>query len=553
MSGSLPPRRRISRRNVLIGGVVAAVGAASLRRNASSSTGTPAAGFAPGGSWGELISLGDAAPVHVSMLVSGRVLITGTRDREYTPQAMVNAVLDPPVSHRIDVRSMGVPVRRPSDTLFCSGHTFLPDGRLLYVGGSRSHPESGLAYAILFDPAGAGAWQRIHADLRGGPAWYPTVTRLDTGSMLVISGFSDWGETQNRSIQLLDPADLDRGDGPWNLVIPADQVPDVSPNGADYTHTFVLPRPPSVEGRLRQVAMLGKSGLVHLFTSSDPFTNDRHRFIARPNGRRPSSPRNATPAAGASSVLLSDGRILIIGAGTEDGLGDPVLAQQAHIYDPGVDRWRTVETDIARAHPAAVMLPDGRVLVVNGDGGIRGDPRRPQIIDPESEVVITGPPWPDEAHRGYHNVALLLPDGRVLTAGGQTDARRNLSGPLERPDLRYYLPPYLSALVEDDRPRIVTASPIMRYADQYPIRFVGGPIHRVSIVGLGSMTHSFDQNQRCIILWNGESEAEGVNVLGPADGSVAPPGAYMLFILRRIVVQGDTVLIPSIARVVKLA
>jgi hypothetical protein len=468
--------RRISRRSLLVGGAAIAAGLIGWRRYVAHSSHPPRPPyrtFATGGSWGPLISIGEVAPVHVSMLPSGEVLATGTRNREYTADDIVSFSIDPRASGPVDPQPMTVPLRSGRDSLFCAGHSFLPDGRLLYVGGERTPPESGIDYGVLYEAA-QDAWKEIGASLIGGPAWYPTATRLSTGEMLVISGFLDWGETPNRTMQVLEPGRLDSDGTPWRLVVPADRVPDVSPTGADYTHAFLLPRPLMVDGHLREVAMLGKTGRVHLFSAVDSFGDPAHRFATRPNGRRPAPATVSMPAAGASSVLLADGRIVIVGAGTEDGIGNPALASEAHTYDPARDEWWTIDTGIARAHPAAVLLPDATVLVVNGDGERRRDARRPQIIDPGSGAILTGPPWPDRSVRGYHNVALLVPDGRVLTGSGQAEARRRRPGPRERPDIRYYSPPYLSVLREEDRPKVLAAPWQMSYAEPYPIRFKGG-------------------------------------------------------------------------------
>jgi hypothetical protein len=67
------------------------------------------------------------------------------------------------------------------------------------------------------------------------------------------------------------------------------------------------------------------------------------------------------------------------------------------------------------------------------------------------------------------------------------------------------------------------------------------------------MTHSFDQSQRCVVLFDGESRGDGATVTGPRDRFVAPPGDYMLFVLRRVDVGSDAVLVPSVARMVKVA
>jgi hypothetical protein len=256
-------------------------------------------------------------------------------------------------------------------------------------------------------------------------------------------------------------------------------------------------------------------------------------------------PTRALPTYGASSALLADGRILITGGGQEHGADALPLTD---IYDPYEDTWRRIDTGIARSHPAAVLLPDTTVLIVNGNGG-EDDPRRPQIVDPVTETVTTGPAWPDGYTRGYHNVAVLLPDGRVLVGGGETAG----SG-TERTDLRYYSPPYLSVLPASERPRITTAPTTIGYGERARIGVEGGPIHRVTLLAPGSMTHAFDANQRCVLLYDGSAQdVDEIAVDGPPDAHAAPPGDYLLFVLRRLEAERGEVFVPSVARPVRVS
>ena len=462
-------------------------------------------------------------------------------------------VIDPYAEGSIEVEDLNAPMRLAQDTLFCAGHAFLSDGRLLLVGGQRSSPELGLDYALLFESRRRGeqAWMPVGSEILGGPSWYPTVTRLAGGEMLCISGFVDWGGELNRTVQLFEPRRLAVKRSPWRLLALHGEVPDVSPTGADYTHTFALPRALVRGGRERQAVMVGKSGVVHLFDYRGPTGASSQRFIAQPNARRPAPAASAAPAAGASSAMLADGRILIVGSGDEDGEGEQSLMSTAHIYDPYRDSWRAIDTGIARIYPVAILLPDGTVAVINGDGG-PGDPRRPQVIDPESEAVTTGPPWPDAGKRGYHNIALLLPDGRVLCGSGESAAPREPHGPRERTDMRHYSPPYLSVLSEDERPRLTGVPAHIPYRRPATIAFEHGPIHKATLIAPGSMTHSIDMNQRCVVLFEGHADDGEVAVGGPVSPSAAPPGDYMLFVLRRVGSGDDSVLVPSVGRFVRV-
>jgi Domain of unknown function (DUF1929) len=534
----------ITRRQLLVrGGAAAAAlgaGGGAVALAASSESGPD-----PGpGSWGELIPTDGVAPVHASLLPSGKVLMNGPSGGG----EIADFVIDP-LNEGIEVDGLYPPMRMNEDTLFCAGHAPLADGRLLLVGGQRSTPELGLEYALLFDyrTAPGSGWTPIEDSILGGPSWYPTVTRLANGDMLVISGFADWGGEENRTIQLFHRRRFDAGRSPWTTLVPHEKVPDVSPTGADYTHVFALPRPVMLDGHQREVAMVGATGEIWFLSHTGRFADPADRFATRPNARRPAPP-NASPGAGTSSAMLADGRILIVGSGDEDGEGEPSLMSRADVYDPYRDEWRSIETGIGRIYPVAILLPDGMVAIVNGDGG-RGDSRVPQIIDPESGVVSGGPRWPDDGVRGYHNSALLVPDGRVLTASGESGGLSGRpGGPPERTDLRYYSPPYLSVLAEAERPEILRAPRRMRYGRLHTIRVRNGPIHRVTLLAPGAMTHSIDMNQRCVILFDGDADGDEIAVAGPRDSSVAPPGGYMLFALREL----DGIFAPSHGRMIRV-
>lgn len=74
-------------------------------------------------------------------------------------------------------------------------------------------------------------------------------------------------------------------------------------------------------------------------------------------------------------------------------------------------------------------------------------------------------------------------------------------------------------------------------------------ITEVSLVRLGAATHSFDMDTRFLRLQFTQS-GNTLNVAAPANGNIAPPGYYMLFILK----PGDRAGIdyPSVARIIQL-
>ena len=137
------------------------------------------------------------------------------------------------------------------------------------------------------------------------------------------------------------------------------------------------------------------------------------------------------------------------------------------------------------------------------------------------------------AYRGYHSTAILLPDGRVLSAGG------NVGGP----NAQIYSPPYLFA---GARPSIASAPTTAGYGQT---TFIGTPdaanISQVTLLRAASTTHTNDMSGRFLRL-NFVKTSTGLNVTMPANANLAPPGYYLLFILNATGV-------PSVGNMVQLS
>ena len=114
-----------------------------------------------------------------------------------------------------------------------------------------------------------------------------------------------------------------------------------------------------------------------------------------------------------TATLLPDGRVLAAGGLSAVGF---VFHASAEIYDPATGEFAPAgDMDVARAFHAAALLPSGSVLVVGGDSGA-GELHTAEIFDPASgafEPVASTLSRPAKAP-----TATVLPDGRVLVAGG---------------------------------------------------------------------------------------------------------------------------------------
>ncbi|HYC32213.1 MAG TPA: hypothetical protein VEB59_07975, partial [Gemmatimonadales bacterium] len=127
------------------------------------------------GLWGPLFDWPIVA-IHLNLLPTGKIF-SFTRQRDGQPQ-----LWDP---------ATGVFTPKPvASDVFCSGHAFLPDGRLLVVGGRYTADNLGIADVNIFNPW-TEAWE-------AGPPmkharWYPTATVMGNGEVVVTAGTDQLG------------------------------------------------------------------------------------------------------------------------------------------------------------------------------------------------------------------------------------------------------------------------------------------------------------------------------------------------------------------------
>jgi hypothetical protein len=178
-----------------------------------------------------------------------------------------------------------------------------------------------------------------------------------------------------------------------------------------------------------------------------------------------------------------------------------------------------------------MLLPTGDVLVCGGCAVFRTDAA--VVLEPELyHPARTGQPDNWEAlpaaavPRNYHSVALLIPDGRVWTAGSNHNGlqgRENLE-----PRIEILEPPYFGL---PNRPQITAAPASILPGAQF---LVATPqanlIDRVAILRTSSVTHAFSSDQRYIGL-DFQVQADQLSVLAPPNNDIAPPGYYLLFIV----------------------
>jgi hypothetical protein len=255
-----------------------------------------------------------------------------------------------------------------------------------------------------------------------------------------------------------------------------------------------------------------------------------------------------------ASVLLPPAQVqrVMLAGGGPDGKPDKRDAvDNVDIVDfknpnPAITAGQPLE--LPRLHLNTVLLPDRTVFATGGSLKQEDTPLarlQSEIYDPVKDqwtltAVCTVP-------RLYHSTALLLPDARVLTAGGNPEGGQHVpwdEDPEEEMRIEIYSPPYL---FRGARPTIKAAAAEWKYGQVIDIQSAdAGNVRFVSLIRHCVTTHSFDTNQRLVDAPITSQNAGVVKVKVPDNPNVAPTGWYMLFL-----VNGAGV--PSIARSIHLS
>jgi hypothetical protein len=126
----------------------------------------------------------------------------------------------------------------------------------------------------------------------------------------------------------------------------------------------------------------------------------------------------------ANAVLLSDGRVLVAGGATKNGIDD-APSKAAALFDPATKQWTaTGNLNVARTDSTAIRLSDGRVLISGGNDLTLNLLTSNEIYDPATGVFSA---FGNLSVPRMNESAVLLSNGSVMVAGGASgsvDAQR---------------------------------------------------------------------------------------------------------------------------------
>ncbi len=463
-----------------------------------------------GGEWSGIIQWPHVA-VSMANLPDGRILTYSSNERDRFPRGpefSYAAVYDPETGQIVEIP-------HPAHDMFCASLVMLEDGSV-FISGGRNQADS--PWTSLFDFR-TNSWIPIQDMNRG--RWYPTSVALPSGQVFIAVGIGGANHpevwTPGVGWQLLTDIDLTDailqyggrdGINQWPLI-------QLDTNGHLFHHGATPIMHDIDPTGLGSISVIGNHGM-------DWFPDE------------------------GVSVMYDEGKILVAGGSIASNNNNATR--------------RSVTIDVTQNPPAVtdtgnmvrarqfhneVLLPNGMVAVIGGNNdGVKFNDDNPEKTaeawDPQSGVWTE---WnAQQVPRTYHSTALLLTDGRIISAGG------GLSGnsAVNHWDAEIFSPPYLFDENNDPavRPEIFDGPSVIRIGRVFDLSATPG-MDRFTIVKMSATTHTMNTDQRFLEIPFTETSPGAYTLTSHTNPNVLTPGYWMLFAL-------DADGVPSVSKVIQV-
>jgi hypothetical protein len=460
--------------------------------------------------------------IHAALLPDGKVFSFGTKPKNLFDgsNAFYRSIWDP--AQGLSLAAHSTLENAGNTNIFCGAQTLLVNGTIMIAGGDVNDKSGYVAAEGKMNNAGVGdlnLYNPATDEFTPSPLqmtrgrWYPTMTTLSNGDVLVHGGID--------SLRMVnDTPEVYRAGQGWRVLTGATS-PIRYRTDWYYPWSFVAPN--------GEVFVAGRGPIMW-------YVNTTGNGSVRQAGRRDYILRTQ-----GSAVMYNEGKILVVGGGVSLPTASAVTIDingTTPIVTP------VASMSVGRKYLNATVLPDGQVFVSGGSSGetssldtavYHGEIWNPKTNAWQSTARASRP-------RMYHSTALLLPDGTILvTAGDRPLQARNFNAEI-------FFPPYLfkrdGSGTLADRPKISSVV-APKYNNVFAATLEGTPaISRVTLVRFGSTTHAWDMDQRFLEL-NFSQTGSTLSIQAPKRPELAPPGHYMLFAF-------DQAGVPSRAAIVKL-
>ncbi|PLW28344.1 hypothetical protein PCANC_12918 [Puccinia coronata f. sp. avenae] len=451
---------------------------------------------------------------------------------------------------------------------FCAGGSFLGNGTLINFGGNpvaqpRSNsgsfgPTNGLQSIRFYTPCDDGKCSiaEYGSVKLASRRWCATATRLADGSIMIVGGSKRGGfrndATMNNPTVEYFPPKLLTNSGKTQIYLPFLER-------TLFSNLFPI------------VITLPTPGLVFLVANRDAIvynykTNREFRLPRLPNGVRVTYPMTGggiilplSPQNGYKPEVLICG-----GSDLDDSLPTrfikasyPATTQCARmvITKLGIRKgWQVEHMPQGRIMPDLIMMPDGKVLIVNGArtgvagyGSLRKMTGNSNAENPSFTPVLYDPDAPvghrfsseglpiTNIARLYHSVATLTPSGQVMLAGSNPNPDVTTTNYRTEYRVEWLRPPYFH---NPNRPMISALPKLANHNESIAVRLITTKLElakqdvQAVLLDLGFVTHSTHMNSRLVKLQTRvDPSSNELQVKMPPLPEIYPPGYGWLFVL----------------------
>ena len=462
--------------------------------------------YITGPPWSPVIAL-PINPAAAALLYNGKVLTWSAYQayafggsNGYTQTATVDTI--GVISQRT--------VTETGHDMFCPGTAILFDGRVLVAGGSNSDKQS------VYDPA-TNTWAAM-APL-ATPRGYEADVTLSNGKVFTLGGSWNGGVGGKNGEVWTPNASTGVSTSLTGVPVGPFETNDAAGEYRSDNHMWLFAWSNGT------VFQAGPSKTMHWIDTSGAGSYSSAGLRGDSND-----------AMTGTAVMYDAGKIVTMGGSPnyESTSGSPTQATP-NAYTIDINGSSPVVTKLsgmsyARAFANSVVLPDGKVLTLGGQTVPVPFSDATSVLTPELWDPATGAftKMADEATpRNYHSWALLLPDGRVMSGGGQLC---NNGCTTEHPNYEIFTPPYLLDASGNPRPRPAIQSAPAAVAVGSTISVTtDSAVTKFSLVRMGSVTHTVDTDQRRIALTPASTGTNTYSLTLPNDPGVIVPGNWMLF------------------------
>lgn len=568
-------------------------------------------GVNPGEEWDKGAVWGifpKVVPVFTALLPNGKVLYWDWK-KSGTPGADDAW----PENTRVVLFDPATGVAKRSDppfaaNVFCAGYSHLPNGDLLLAGGNLTSNQLGIAQTFIYH------WQTD--DWSQGPdmtrkRWYPSVAGLATGESLILGGDPYYPNPPISELGAAVPevytSTFDAGAYDGGALRTLSNLPYPGNDIAPRSHRVYPYLAPALDGRVfyagpdQEMFMIdteGAGGSEMMLQARDNVYREygsfayvgKGRVLVGGGGYNAQFDRVPGP-----SYQMVAGQAFNHGTSQSTSLIDLLRDAGSETADPAQGLPESAASGnmaVPRRMHNMTVLPDGTVLATGGMSDTDPDnadcdvPVAPQTIeqscpDPDNQNYNNQLYNPDDATktaelwdpstgawtslsaaakvRQYHSIAMLMPDGRVLTGGGGICGACTQQNYFE-PNFEIFTPPYLYKQPGDPGYNVALPKPAARpkitgpltggmlspvaYGQQFSVDYttddgagngsstaIDASTGSAVLMKLAAPTHGVDQGQRRVPASIVSGDGDSVTLTAPPNAYEAPPGFYLLFLV----------------------